>query len=560
MSEYTDVLRGIITFEVSEAIAGIDQVKASLNTMYSYMQKGLSTARNSQEMINALSDAGMRISSSEGGKSWQIIDNLTGMNVPLGEATERATAMRLRMDEVYDSVMKTNNLLKPARKGFEDIDTFMKKTTKSAGGMNRNMLMLGLSVMFAGMALQRYMSTAFNAIKETYKMATGEQSEFSQETNKLAAAWEFLKFSLMDALMNSGIFTAIVEGIIQLVNWFAKLPEGVRTIIVIGIVFGLILGTLMLIGGQMLTFINGLTTLKTNGGAGAVLKDLIATAAIILVIIALVWYLFQVWGNADLSTFDKIIATIMGVALAAAIVATILGAWPLALILFAVAIVAFVVFFRKEIWGMFESIGLFIWNWLEWQVAQWNLMWTKIGISLQTIIFDALIWIAGKFDDFINGVVDKANKVLPKAFQISWESDATGMMEGLRDKALAESEKTLLAMRTAVAKEYQETEAAANAGAAANDAFFAKMNNLLSGGSSGTTISTAGTTADAIVTGQAEQVDLQKKTNELLEENNELFKQQMEKANAMNFNGMTSGDIMAKLEEFNSQYNGSTGA
>lgn len=84
-----------------------------------------------------------------------------------------------------------------------------------------------LSILFGAMAIKRAFGGLLRSMVNTYKKAEGDTSALSMATTRLGAAWEFLKFSMIDA-MGVNWFLNIIDGIINVLDWFSALPEGVR--------------------------------------------------------------------------------------------------------------------------------------------------------------------------------------------------------------------------------------------------------------------------------------------------------------------------------------------
>ncbi len=82
-----------------------------------------------------------------------------------------------------------------------------------------------LSIMFGMMAIYRVISGFLRSAIQTYKIATENQGAFIKETNKLNAAWTFLKFRLIDALGQSDLFLKAIEFVIGLVEAIADLDD-----------------------------------------------------------------------------------------------------------------------------------------------------------------------------------------------------------------------------------------------------------------------------------------------------------------------------------------------
>lgn len=94
-----------------------------------------------------------------------------------------------------------------------------------------------LSIMFGFMAIGRASRKMWQSATKTYMDVMGENNEFLKQTNKVRAAWEFLKFSLVDALMQGDMFKNIIDIIIGIVDrmseWIGTHPELGKWIMII---------------------------------------------------------------------------------------------------------------------------------------------------------------------------------------------------------------------------------------------------------------------------------------------------------------------------------------
>ncbi len=107
-----------------------------------------------------------------------------------------------------------------------------------------------LTLLFAGMALQRAFGGILRSIKNTFSKAEGDTSALSQATVRLTAAWEFLKFSIFDAL-NTPFFIFIIDGVVRLLNFFARLSPAAR-LAILGVIAGLaLIGTALVLIAQL---------------------------------------------------------------------------------------------------------------------------------------------------------------------------------------------------------------------------------------------------------------------------------------------------------------------
>jgi hypothetical protein len=110
-------------------------------------------------------------------------------------------------------------------------DINMKKLRMNAWRFNMNMLTL----MFGFMALNRVLTQFGKSVITTYQKANEETQGLGKATWQLQAAWEFFKYSLVDALTQSPLFLMLVQWLTQLVMWFNKLTPATKAFIAIGI-------------------------------------------------------------------------------------------------------------------------------------------------------------------------------------------------------------------------------------------------------------------------------------------------------------------------------------
>ena len=156
-----------------------------------------------------------------------------------------------------DGVTSMEMARKKAKSLSYVLDKSMKKSlAESAHNAKRlrgNLLGAGLGMLFLGMAIQRYSMNMLKGLFKTYSTIMGEGTKFNEQTNSLSAAFEFLKFSIMDALGNSELFAALVEWIVGAVNWiseFISLHPWIGKVILGLLIMGVVVGSLMLIYGQ----------------------------------------------------------------------------------------------------------------------------------------------------------------------------------------------------------------------------------------------------------------------------------------------------------------------
>ena len=82
-----------------------------------------------------------------------------------------------------------------------------------------------LGIMFAGMALQRATMRFWKSAAKVYNDAFEETSKLEAQTNKVAAAWAFFQFRLMDVLASSAMFQNAIDMVANFLEAFADLDE-----------------------------------------------------------------------------------------------------------------------------------------------------------------------------------------------------------------------------------------------------------------------------------------------------------------------------------------------
>ena len=369
MVSYTDSLNVVIRAQVDQAVAAIGAVKNSMSTlgkMYSRVQGIMASANAARFMGTELNKVGITVEKGALGfnqyrdslgrytskqkalksvtenlndvqqtqydaqiksknlisEKKNLLNNLgvtqasitknimkqTGAQNILNEVTKEVRTEGT--DKLYKSVMQTNNILPKTTAKFKEMDQVMSKVGKNARGNMMKFMGLGFAFMFIGMAIKKAVSSALNAIVETYKLATGEQSEFNQQMNKLGAAFEFFKFSLMDAIGSLGVFDVIIGFVIGLINWFAKMPASVRIFILIALAGLLVAASIAAIAGQFLL-------LAASGSVNmGIFFSLFAFAwASIMLIILAIYLLVTVWTDSTKTIVDQIFYAILIVGL-----------------------------------------------------------------------------------------------------------------------------------------------------------------------------------------------------------------------------------------------------
>jgi len=157
------------------------------------------------------------------------------------------------------NVNTTGRLFERSTGRFVAMDNAMKELTSNSKKFQRRFQFHYLSILFFGMAIQRvFMQMATESTKAFLKMTEG-QTQAGEALNGLSAGFEFLKFSVGDALGTALIpvlptILGIIEGIS---DWISRNRNLTATLITAG----LAVGTLMMWMAILKLGLSGINTL-----------------------------------------------------------------------------------------------------------------------------------------------------------------------------------------------------------------------------------------------------------------------------------------------------------
>jgi len=590
-----------------------NQAKSFQNTISSISEKFNSAGLQAKEFSTKIRS--MAASMLEGRMSMKYVNNEIGKLVGEKKRLNAATAIvkaefkkaGLSMDLYKSKVKSMSQAVAKGKMGQTEMakavsDIASKEKLNMLGALQNGLLGMGMSLLFTGMAIKRVAQGALTAVIDVYSKANGEQSEFNTMTNNLAANWAFFKYSMMDALMSTGLIEKFVNGLIQVINWFARLPDGVRSFIMIGLIVTIIISALMMIVGQMLLFILAFVAVETmsvKAGAAVWMSmakmfwSTLRVFLIIVIVVAALYLLYSVWNNPNLTGFEKVIFTIMIIAAAVALIALLFGGWVVALVAAAVAMIAIIIIFRKEIWnlivGLMEGlrymlIGAGVWlvSWLDGVRLNFTLTFQQIGMTIKNIIWDVIIAMGEKIDGFINNLIRSVNSILPKKWKIDFRSNLVETLTSKKDNVVAAQQAKInetLAKIEANKKAKEDAVSLMNYGwdkmkdsvAMFKEEASAKINEMKNGvkekkeslmpkpeelGMSDSYKALIDSNAKSNAK-QEEQLEEQKRTNGLIEELLGVNKEQLTKGLDLKINGQSGSDLQNQLRDLDVQYNGS---
>ena len=165
---------------------------------------------------------------------------------------------------------------------------------------------VGLSFLFTGMAIKNFFQGALNAMFQTFLTVEGETGAVNNAVNNLIAAFEFLKFSLVDAFEETGALDVWIDRLTSMIDFVTSLDESSQAWLVKFMIGIVIVSALSMVFGQVLLGVLGLITLIEYVGVAAFGFMAILLAALIA--------LFFIWTS-DMSLTEKILWTLVVVLL-----------------------------------------------------------------------------------------------------------------------------------------------------------------------------------------------------------------------------------------------------
>jgi hypothetical protein len=359
------------------------------------------------------------------------------------------TTTKTNLDGSKDIVQKIND-----RSGAEEKAS--KLALNNARALQGKMMSIGFSALFGGMAIQRFFGNLARGMINTYSLAIGETGEFNLQTNRLAGAWEYLKFSIMESLAASGTLAFIVETVISLTEWFNELSPAVKEGLGKIILGSIIAGTSLMLLGQI-------ALLSLNPSLWIVYGTIVALTAIWLSDI-------PVWSKVLLSFI--VLLGVVGISFGLVAVGLVLGITAVLAVLY-VLILAVINWKEtvQQLWIIWQMFFNFLEHWYS-QISLWLgelivsvLEWAnQFGLitPVLNVIGSAFTALYNKMVPLINGaaslaktlgIIDSYDKLETKVWtDISQEDVAASLAEAkakvqnakLVDQVLYEKEQNRL--------------------------------------------------------------------------------------------------------------------
>ena len=323
---------------------------------------------------------------------------------------------------------KNTAILKKQRQEMRALNTEMARSKAATREFRGTMLGLGFGLLFTGMAIQRFTDKALRGIIDVYAKVMGDTSEFAIITNTLSANWTFFKFTLMDALMQSGLFNVFMGFLLAITQWLAGLPEWVKVGLMVMVAAIVLASTASMILGQFVLLL-AVNWKAVGANIKAVSKYMKALPwgplLIVGIIVGLIIALFKLWTIAG----DKVRKVITSLGLVTGTLGTIMiivgasfGWW---ILLIALAVLA-IAFFKEEIM-QFGIAVLTIFN----QMIKWSL-WPFLA-TIQLIIDGVYLMI----NAWLRWKATQNNTKFKKLIAPQVKGDVLGVFDGMQE-ALAD--------------------------------------------------------------------------------------------------------------------------
>jgi len=193
--------------------------------------------------------------------------------------------------KVYKSLDKTIPAAKRASIAIRKVKKEMKSTSSATGGLKGALIGLGMSVMFAGMAMKRMFDTIWKASTKVFNDIMHSTEGTVTSFDRLNSSMTYLKFVVGEALSPIvEMLTPIIWMIAQWVEDNPKLAAGlIITLGVLGTIMGFLGQIILLVGAIVFAwpFIAEAATAAFGVIEGISLPVILAIIAIVLALVAM---------------------------------------------------------------------------------------------------------------------------------------------------------------------------------------------------------------------------------------------------------------------------------
>jgi len=299
----------------------------------------------------------------------------------IGESTEKMSLMDKAIRKATSHMEKLGGAVDVVKDNFRE--------------MQMRFLSGGLALLFTGMALERFFGGFLRSAFNTYTQLIDVNNQFFQKTQHLRAAWEFFKFALIDALGQSDLFLTLIDWVIAAINWFGQLSPTVLAAFALFLIGGLAASSAMVILGNAMLFVMGISGLFGISMGGALALILIPLGIIVFLFFSLFFILSSKMENAKKQTLLVVVA--MGLLAATLFFTGVIGiaAFLGVITLLGILGVLLFVFWQDFIAGA-KKIGLLL-----------QIVWLEVKLAFVDMVDSAI----EKLQELFNWIISKAPKL-----------------------------------------------------------------------------------------------------------------------------------------------------
>ena len=178
-------------------------------------------------------------------------ENITRSLKSAGKSAEQASKGMTTLQNSASASFKSFDNLNEA---LDDQIFLLDRQKQKAAEVRNNMLGLGLALLFTGMALGKLGKTSLRSLFKTYSEVTENQTKLGKKVMGTQAAFEFLKFSIIDAFGAADIGINLLDLLTRVLNavslFVAQHPK-VAQFLVVFLAIVAVLGTVTMVLGQI---------------------------------------------------------------------------------------------------------------------------------------------------------------------------------------------------------------------------------------------------------------------------------------------------------------------
>jgi len=181
-----------------------DQAKLEIEVLFKGVEKQLSSLKRNLGQVGKQASSGLGLGNL--GKNFSTLR---------GEVRQ--------LVEIQNSLGKQSSIYQQqsaAVNGLADVYGLTNRQLKDLTISQKKFNFGFLSLLFSGMMLQRVFGGALRNIFDSYRKIVGTNSELNRKVLKLGASWNYLKFSIVNALNNPVVFK-FIEKLIDALEWMS---------------------------------------------------------------------------------------------------------------------------------------------------------------------------------------------------------------------------------------------------------------------------------------------------------------------------------------------------